>query len=330
MREIFWPNLDTPDIDQQISNQAKSTAVQAKASYDIALTAANRWDAMAVTHAVSQEEVDEKNAARDEAKATLDADLANVARLTDLQNFKNIRAPFAGTVTYRNIEVGNLVSAGNSSVTTGSTGTTEIYRIAQIDPLRVYVDVPEASSRAIQPGVKANLHVPAFPDRIFYGTVVRSAGAIDKMSRTLKTEISVPNHDGVLIPGTYADVHLELVDSTPTMLIPANTLIVNSAGTQVALLEPLNEKDPDHFKVHILPVKVGRDFGTEVEILQLIKDGDRLVTNPATDLNDGMTVTGKSLPSPAAAPSSPTPRFKYPKNPRGETSIRKRCSHESR
>ncbi len=283
--------LDTPEIDQQLS-QAKSTAEQAQASYNIAQTAADRWEAMVKAHAVSVEEADEKKARSNETKATLAADQAEVQRLTELQNFKIIRAPFTGTVTYRKIEVGNLVSAGTAQ------GTSELFRIAQTDPLRVYVSVPEANTRSIQPGVEALLHVPAYPDRIFHGEVIRSAGALDTNSRTLRTEIRVPNPDAALLPGAYAEVRLQLLDSMPTILIPANALIVNSAGTQVALIENIDGQD----KVHFLPVKVGRDLGTEVEILQSVKEGDRLVTNPPADLGEGAVVTAKPLTPPQAPP----------------------------
>jgi RND family efflux transporter MFP subunit len=290
--------LDTPEVDQELS-QARANVEEAKAALEIAQVAADRWNAMVKEHAVSQEEADEKNATLNEARATLNADQANVGQLTALENFKRIVAPFTGTITYRNIEVGNLVSAPTGS---NSTGTSELYRIAQIDPLRLYVDVPETSARFIQPGVEANLHVAAYPDRVFHGEVVRSAGALDMTSRTLRTEIRVPNPDGVLLPGSFAEVRLELVDSAPAILIPANTLIVNSAGTQVALIENIDGQD----RVHFLPVKVGRDFGTEVEILQDVKDGDRLATNPPADLNEGAVVIAKPLPEPATpAPAKP-------------------------
>jgi len=295
--------IDTPEVDQQLS-QSKATAEQAKAAVQIAQIAADRWNGMVKAHAVSQEEADERNATLAEAKATLDADEATVGQLAALENFKHIRAPFTGTITYRNIEVGNLVSSGNGANST-STGTTELYRIAQTDPLRVYVDVPEANTRSIAPGVEADLHVAAYPDRVFHGQVARSAGALDTASRTLRTEIRVDNPDGALLPGAFAEVRLELVDGAPAILIPANTLIVNSAGAQVALIENLDGQD----KVRFLPVKVGRDFGTEVEILDALREGDRLVTNPAADLSDGALVTAKPLPKPAA----PVPAISVPK-----------------
>jgi RND family efflux transporter MFP subunit len=291
--------LDTPEVDQQLS-QAKATAEQAKAAVAIAQVAADRWNAMVTAHAVSQEEADEKNATLKEAVATFTADEANVGNLAALENFKRIVAPFTGTITFRNIEVGNLVTAGSTA-----TGTTELYRIAQTDPLRLYVDVPEANTRSIQAGVAADLHVPAYPERVFHGEVVRDAGALNVVSRTLRTEIRVPNPDGALLPGTYAEVALNLVDGNPTILIPANTLIVNSTGTQVALVEDADGTD----KIHFMPVKVGRDFGTEIEILQDLKEGDRLVTNPSADLNEGTVVLAKPLPKPPAPPPvNPTPK----------------------
>jgi RND family efflux transporter MFP subunit len=290
--------LDTPEVDQQL-NQARATVEQAKASVAIAQVAADRWNGMVAAHAVSQQEADEKNATLNVAKATLDANNADVQRLTDLQNFKQIRAPFSGTITYRNIEVGNLVSAGTGSTTGTTSNTQELFRVAQTDPLRVYVDVPEANAPSIKAGVVAQLHVAAYPDRIFTGQVVRDAGSLNTASRTLRTEIRVANPDGALLPGAYAEVRLQIVDATPTILIPANTLIVNSEGTSVALVESEDGKD----KIRILPVKVGRDFGTEVEILQALKAGDRLVANPASDLNSGMVVTAKPLPT--LPPTSP-------------------------
>lgn len=294
--------LDTPEVDHQLA-QAKATVEQAKAAVQIAQTAADRWNDMVRAHAVSQQEADEKNATLAEAKATLDGNQATVAQLTAQQNFKHIIAPFTGKITYRNIELGNLVTAGSGNTTTGS--TTELYRLAQTDPLRVYIDVPEANTRSIAPGVSADLHVQAYPDRVFHGEVVRSAGALDVRSRTLRTEIRVANPDGALLPGTYAEVRLDLVDGAPAILIPANTLIVNASGTQVALIESTSGKD----KIHYLPVKVGRDFGTDVEILQDVKEGDRLVTNPPADLNEGTEVNAKPMQTGSnTAPSSPPPK----------------------
>ena len=296
--------LDTPEVDQQLS-QAKATVEQAKAAVQIAQTAADRWNEMVKARAVSEEEADEKNATLAEAKATLTAAEANVGQLTATENFKHIRAPFNGKITYRNIQVGNLVSAGTGPSSNNASSTTELFRIAQTDPLRVYVDVPEADTRSIQPGVIADLHVADYPDRVFHGEVVRSAGALDTNSRTLRTEIRVANPDGALLPGSFVEVRLELLDGAPSILIPANTLIVNASGTQVALVENIDGQD----KIHYLPVKVGRDLGTDVEILQDVKEGDRLVTNPPADMGEGAVVNAKPIQTSAPpAPVNPSPK----------------------
>ena len=286
--------LDTPEIDQQLA-QAKATAMEQEASLKIAQTAAERWNIMVAQHAVSQEEADEKNATRNEAQATFNGASAEVARLSALEDFKVIRAPFGGTITYRRIEVGNLINSGN-------TNGTELYRVAQTDPLRIYVDVPEANTPSSHPGVEADIHIASAPTQVFHGEVVRDAGALDTTSRTLRTEIHVANPNGLLLPGTYAEVRLNLSDATPSILIPANTLIVSASGTLVARIEHKGGSD----QIHYLPVKVGRDFGTEVEILDSeIKDGDELVTNPAADLAEGTKVTAKPIQQTASAGTPP-------------------------
>jgi multidrug efflux system membrane fusion protein len=293
--------LDTPEVDQQLA-QARAAVAQADAGLKIAQSAAQRWDTMAAARAVSQEDADEKDAARNEAQANFIAAQANLARLTDLENFKEIRAPFPGRITYRNIDVGSLVTAGVGAP------NSELFRLAQTDPLRVYVDVPEASSPAIKPGVEANLQVNSYPGRIFHGEVVRDAGALSDTSRTLHTEIRVANPDGALLPGAFAEVRLQLLDSAPSVLIPVSALIVNASGTSVALLEDRYGQDV----VHYTPVLVGRDFGTEVEILNHVNQGDRLVTNPPADLNEGATVTAK----PADQPPAPSVVTASPASPR--------------
>jgi RND family efflux transporter MFP subunit len=286
--------LDTPEVDQQLA-QAQAAEAQAQASLNIAQSAAQRWDTMAKAKAVSQEDADEKDATNNEAQASFNAAHANVARLTDLENFKQIRAPFPGKITYRNIDVGSLVTAGAGAP------NSELFRVAQTDPLRVYVDVPESNAPAIKPGVQANIQVTSYPGRIFHGEVVRNAGALSDSSRTLRTEIHVANPDGALLPGAFAEVRLQLLDSAPAVLIPANALIVNATGTSVALVQ-------DHYGhdvVHYASVHVGRDFGTEVEILDNVHQGDRLVTNPPADMNDGAAVTAKPGDTPSAPSVSP-------------------------
>jgi RND family efflux transporter MFP subunit len=291
--------LDTPEVEQQLE-QAIAADAQAQADLNIAQSAAQRWDTMAKARAVSQEDTDAKDAAYNEAKAKFTSAEAEVARLTDLENYKEIRAPFQGKITYRNIDVGSLVTAGTG------TPNSELFRLAQTDPLRVYVDVPESDAPAIKAGVQASIQVNSYPGRVFHGEVVRDAGALSDSSRTLRTEIRVDNPDGALLPGAFAEVRLQLLDSQPAVLIPASALVVNASGTSVALLQ-------DHYGhdiVHYTPVRVGRDFGTEVEILENVHQGDRLVTNPPADLTDGTEVTSKPeerTNAPSVVPAAPAP-----------------------
>ena len=291
--------LDTPEIDQQLT-QAQAAAEQAKAAVTIAKSAADRWDAMAKAHAVSQEDADQKDAANTQAEAGLKAADAGVARLVELENFKQIRAPFSGKVTYRNVDVGSLVSAGPGAA------NSELFRVAQTDPVRVYLEVPEANAPAIKAGLQAKIEVPSYPGRVFHGEVVRDAGALNVATRTLRTELRVANPDGALLPGAFADVHLQLASGAPAVLIPSNALIVNGAGTSVALVMDNNGRDV----VHYTPVRVGRDFGTEVEVLENVKEGDRLVTNPPADLNDGAGITARPMEKPPVfqpLPPHPSP-----------------------
>jgi membrane fusion protein (multidrug efflux system) len=290
--------LDTPDVDHQLT-EARATADSAKARLTLAQDEAKRWDAMAAAHAVSQQDADEKDSARDEAQASFNAAQASVARLVDMEIFKEIRAPYAGRITSRNLEVGTLVAAGP-----GATGS-ELFNIAQTDPVRVFVEVPEANAPAVQPGLVAHIEVSSFPDRIFNGTVVRDAGILDNTSHTLRTELRVANPDGALLPGARAGVLLELGNSAPVVLVPANTLVTRGAGVSVVRLTQTGGHDVAHFT----PVKVGRDFGAEVEVLDNVQEGDRLVSHPPTDLQDGTAVNARPLeesPIPSLLPPKPS------------------------
>jgi membrane fusion protein, multidrug efflux system len=291
--------LDTPDVDHQLT-QARATADEAKAHLMLAQDEAKRWDMMAGAHAVSQQDADEKDSARDEAQAGFNAAQASVARLVDQELFKEIRAPYAGRITARNLEVGTLVAAGSG------TGNNVLFRIAQTDPVRVFVDVPEARAPAIRTGLTASIEVPSVPDRAFNGTVVRDAGILDATTHTLRTELRVANPDGALLPGAQAGVHLQLADSSPVVLIPIDTLVAKPNNiTAVARLTETN----GHDVVHFTPVTVGRDFGTEVEVLDSVQAGDRIVSHPPADLKDGTAVNAQPLeeaPMPSLLPPKPS------------------------
>jgi RND family efflux transporter MFP subunit len=275
--------IDTPEIDHRLV-EARATADQARDALDLAQNEADRWTSMAQQHSVSQQDADAKIASRNEAQAKFNAANAVVGQLADLEMFKEITAPYAGTITSRNVEVGSLVGVGP-----GPAGS-ELFRLIQTDPVRIFVNVPEANAPQVRSGLPAKLQVAAFPGRVFSGAVVRDAGALDSQTHTLRTEIGVANPDGALMPGTVADVRLLLFDKTPGVFVPANSIIVDGSGASVARLVPSDGREV----VRLTPVRVGREFGSEVEILDnALNEGDRLVANPPSNLQDGMVVTAR-------------------------------------
>ena len=294
--------LDTPEIDHQLV-ESRATADQAKDALALAQNEADRWTKMAQDHSVSQQDADAKIAARNEAEAKFNAAQAAVGRLADLEMFKEITAPYEGTVISRNLEVGTLVGVGP-----GPSGS-ELFRLIQTDPVRVFVNVPEANAPSVRAGLPAKLQVAALPGRIFSGSVVRDAGALDAQTHALRTEIGVSNPDGALMPGMVADVRLLFFDKTPGVFVPANSIMVNGNGAAVARLEPSDGREV----VHIVPVKVGREFGSEVEILDsAVNETDRLVANPSPDLKDGMIVTAQPF-VPPVVPSLLPPKPSAPR-----------------
>jgi len=262
--------IDTPEIDQEL-RQAEAAELQAQANLDLAKTTADRWVELLKSDGVSQQEVDQNVQAYKARQADLLAAKANVQRLKDLQSFKEVVAPFSGIVTARNIDVGALIQNGNS---------VQLFRMAQTNLLRIYVSVPQTYSRSMNPGVPADLQIAEFPHRTFPGNVVRTSGAIDPSSRTLLTEVQVPNPTGELLPGAYAtvDFHLKLVE--PPLAIPSNTLIFRAQGTQVAVVTPQGT-------AHLKNVTMGRDLGTTMEVLNGIDASDTIVLNPPDSIGEG-------------------------------------------
>jgi membrane fusion protein (multidrug efflux system) len=294
--------IDTPEVDHQLV-EARATADQAKDALALAQNEADRFTTMAQQHSVSQQDADARIAARNEAQAKFNAADAAVGRLADLEMFKEITAPYAGTITSRNLEVGTLVGVGP-----GPAGS-ELFRLIQTDPVRIFVNVPEANAPQVRAGLPAKLQVAAFPGRVFTGAVVRDAGALDSQAHMLRTEIGVANPDGALMPGTVADVRLLLFDKTPGVFVPASTIIVNGSGASVARLVPSDGREV----VRLTPVRVGREFGSDVEILDnAVNAGDRLVANPPPDLRDGMVVNAR----PYVPPSTPMLLPPQPSAPR--------------
>jgi len=272
-------DIDTPEVDQELS-QAKASRQQIEAQLQLAKTSAERWSNLRKSDSVSQQEADQQTSAYTQAQANLAAADANVRRLEQLESFKHIYAPFSGVITRRNVDVGALIAAG-------SAGQRELFDIAQVDPLRVYVSVPQTNAPSIRRGMSAYIELREFPGQKFEGRVVRTADAIDPATRTLLTEIDVPNKDQHLLPGSYAQVHFAVPVQTVRISVPVNALLFRAEGPRVAVV------GTDQ-KVHLKPVIIGRDFGTKLEILGGINADDKIVVNPADSLEDGQQVNVKS------------------------------------
>ena len=269
-------DLDTPEVDQELS-QAQAARQQMVAALDLARTSADRWRELRRTDSVSQQELDQRTSDYAQAQANMAAADANVRRLQEMESFKHVYAPFAGVLTKRNVDIGALVNAGN-----GGSGK-ELFVLALIDPLRVYVSVPEADAPNMRVGMRAWIGLAEYPSSRFSGTVVRTANAIDQSTRTLLTEVDVPNKAGRVLPGAYAEVHFNVAVNGNRLSVPSSAILFRSEGPSVAVVGPDD-------RVQLRPIAIGRDFGTSLEILQGIKAHDRVVQNPPDSLECGQVV----------------------------------------
>jgi len=269
-------DIETPEIDQELM-QAKAARDQANAQVEIAKTSAKRWENLQKMDAVAQQETDERNSSYAQAQANLAAADANVHRLEQMESFKHIYAPFAGVITKRNVDIGALINAGNTGP------NQQLFNIARTDPIRVYVSVPEVYAGSVRPGVQAKIELTSIPGRTFSGNVVRNSDAIDPGTRTLLTEIDVPNLKGELLPGAYAQVHFGLKVQVPRLTIPVNAVLFRAEGTRAAVVDGSG-------KVHLKAVNIGRDYGRDVEVLSGIEASDQIVLNPSDSLEDGQQV----------------------------------------
>jgi RND family efflux transporter MFP subunit len=273
--------ITAPEIDQE-SSQAVSARDQAAASASLAKSTAERWQALRQRDAVTQQDLDERLSTYNQAAANLAAAEANVGRLRKLQGFNQVVAPFDGVVTRRNIDVGDLVNAGN-----GGTGQA-MFAVAQVDPLRLYVYVPQVYAHQIKIGDAVTVTLAERAGEQYRGTVARTARAIDTATRTMQVEIRVPNPSNALITGSYVQVTLPINVDAQALVVPTNVLLFRPDGTRIALVDAGG-------KVHLTTVKLGTDFGTSVEVLSGLNASDRVVLNPADSLADGDVVT---LPEP--------------------------------
>ncbi len=268
--------IETPEVDQELV-QARAARDQAVEQLKLAQSSAKRWENLQKMDAVSQQETDERSSSYAQGEASLNAANANLRRLQQLESFKHIYAPFSGVLTRRNTDIGALVNAGNGGA------NQELFVVAQIDPIRIYVNVPEVDSPSIHKGVKVDIQVPALVGQHFTGNVVRTAQAIDPATRTLNTEIDVPNPKGKLLPGSYAQVHLSLNQQIPRLTVPTNALLFRAEGARAAIVGADG-------KVQLRPVAIGRDFGSAVEILSGLDPSDAVVLSPSDSLENGQVV----------------------------------------
>jgi RND family efflux transporter MFP subunit len=293
-------DIEAPEMDEQVRqskanlqqaqgalDEAQANYQQGKTNLELARTTAARWASLATRGAVSKQENDQYQSQYQSQASSLQslekaiaaqrgnvaAAEANVARLERMQSYLIVKAPFAGVITLRNVDVGALVNAG----------TTLLYRIAQTGILRVYVNVPQINSNSIRPGQPARLSVSNLPGRHFTGTVVRTANSLDPTSRTLLVEVQVPNGEGVLFPGMYAQVDFSTARANPPLLIPSDALIVSAGGNNVAVVRP------DH-TVHLQKIEIGRDYGDRLEVISGLNERDTIIPNPGDAGREGLKV----------------------------------------
>jgi RND family efflux transporter MFP subunit len=271
--------IDTPEIDQQLE-QARADLKTAQANEQLAQITATRWQNLLKTNSVSKQETDQAVQDLSARQASVDSMTANVHRLEQLQSFEKVYAPFAGVITARNTDIGALINAGAGGV------PQELFHMAAVNRLRVYVAVPEVDSQAAQTGAKARLTLDEFPGETFEGTIVRDSDSIDSASRTLNVEVDIDNAQDRIKTGAYVFVHFKLPHAphttTQSLTIPANTLLFRSEGLRVGVVR--------NGHVELVPITIGRDFGATVEVIAGLHPEDQVITNPSDSLTSGSRV----------------------------------------
>ena len=266
--------IDTPEVDQELL-QARANRQQIVAQVDLAKISADRWQNLRKTDSVSQQETDMQTSGYQQAVANLAASDANVRRLEQLESFKHVYAPFSGVLIKRNVDPGALINAGSAG--------TELFIVARLDPLRVFTNVPQAYSPAIRNGMQAYITLQEIPGQKFRGTVARTAEAIDPATRTLLTEVDVPNKDGHLLSGSFGEVHFWPKINAERVTVPVNAMLFRQEGARLAVVGADN-------RVQLRPITIGRDYGITLEVLGGVSVEDRIIVNPADSLEDGQTV----------------------------------------
>jgi RND family efflux transporter MFP subunit len=274
-KDQLLAEIETPELDQQLQ-QARAELATAKANYDLAQITAARYELLLKSDSVAKQDVDNAEGDARAKKAMVDSAADNVKRLEQLVSFEKVYAPFDGVLTARNTDIGQLIGSGSGS------GAKELFHVAAIDTLRVYVNVPQIYSPAAVPRVPAYLTMPQFPGRRFPGRLTRTSEAIDQASRTLLVEVDVSNPTGEILPGAYSEVHLKLPTATSSVVIPVTSLLFRSEGLRVGVVRN------DH--AFMIPITLGRDYGTEVEVVSGLDGKEKVITNPPDSLVDGQEV----------------------------------------
>ena len=265
--------IESPEVDQQLF-QAKADLATAQANAGYAKVQASRYQDLLKSNGVSQQDTDNFTTQAASTNTQVQSAIANVQRLEQLTGFEKIYAPFDGTVTARNVDIGTLINSGTAL---------ELFHLSQESVLRVYVNVPQVYSPACVPGVGATLTLAEFPGKTFQGKIVRTSKAIDPNSRTLLVEVDVKNPTGELYPGAYAQVHFKLNNPQPTLILPVSTLMFRSEGLRVGIVENNNT-------AKLLPITIGRDDGRNVEVVSGLQPNDEVIQSPPDSLIDGETV----------------------------------------
>jgi RND family efflux transporter MFP subunit len=265
-------SIDAPEQEQELA-QLKAAQQQTSARADLARMTVTRWESLRLRDGVSQQELEEKRSELVQAQADLAAANANVKRVEQLENFRRIVAPFAGVITRRNVEVGDLVSAGSK----------ELFALTQTDPLRLSIWVPQVYASDVKIGAHVSVALNEFQDRTLSATIDRVAGGIDTQTRARQVDLILPNPDGKLLPGAYAEVQIQLSSGVETLIAPASVLMVSDNGFRIAVVTKENQ-------IEFRPIKLGRDLGRQVEVLAGITPDDTLVVSPSDLLVEGETV----------------------------------------
>lgn len=268
--------IETPEVDQQLQ-QSRAELERMQANMELAGVTSNRWQSLLAKHAVSQQEADQARSNYIAAQAAVDAGKANVRRLEQMQSYERITAPFDGVITARNTDIGDLINAGS-----GSSNPRELFHLAAVGKLRVYVAVPEVYAEYVHDGDEATLTQDSNPAVKISGRIVRNANAIDHATRTLNVEVDVENVKGETLPGAYVFVHFHLPAGSHTVVVPSNTLLFRSEGLRVAVVRGE--------RVELTPITIGHDYGNSVEVTSGLSQPDQIVLDPPDSITSGMKI----------------------------------------